>query len=146
MKSAKPASIFKPSVLLFYCSQSLSCDKEIPDRICRSDMHEIRFEVIPCSSKIDIADLLNILEKGWADGIEIVGCTETQCRFLVGSTVAENRIEYIRGLLDQIQMGADRIGITHKNKATPEDLYCIAKNRAEAVFPLGPNPMKKPEL
>ena len=100
--------------------------------------------MMPCSSKVEIPHVLRILEQG-ADGVELVACPQDRCRFLVGSLRAEKRIERASGLLDEIRMGGARLGLSRRAKLAAEDLVALAAARAEAVRPLGPNPMKKGE-
>ena len=85
--------------------------------------------------------MLKLLDNG-ADGVQVVGCTAKQCRFLVGSTMAEKRVEYTCGLLDEIQIGADRLGMERTDPLTTARLVELAEQRAAAVRSLGPNPMK----
>jgi coenzyme F420-reducing hydrogenase delta subunit len=85
---------------------------------------------------------LKILEQG-ADGVELVGCPKDKCRFLVGSLQAEKRVQRASGLLDEIRMGGERLGLTRAQKLSVQELLDLANARAKAVIPLGRNPMKK---
>ena len=132
----------EPEVVVLYCQHGL-CDEakasawsqEIPGLSVRAIM-------MPCSSKIEVSYILRILESG-ADAVEIVACPEKSCKFLVGSLRAERRIEYIRGLLEKIGYGPERVGISRKLSQSPEQLIDLARARADAVRSLGINPMKK---
>jgi coenzyme F420-reducing hydrogenase delta subunit len=97
--------------------------------------------MMPCSSKIEISHLLKILAEG-ADGVEVVGCAEKQCRFLDGNVRAEKRIEYARQLLDKIHMSMDRLGMDRGENLTVSQLKNLAEKRAHAVMTLAPSPMK----
>ena len=97
---------------------------------------------MPCSSKIEVSYVLRILESG-ADAVEIVACPEKSCKFLVGSFRAERLIEYIRSLLEKIGYAPERVGISRKLSQSPQKLIELARARADAVRPLGINPMKK---
>lgn len=132
----------EPEVVVLYCQHGL-CDEakasawsqEIPGLSVRGIM-------MPCSSKIEVSYILKILESG-TDAVEIVACPEKSCKFLVGSLRAERRIEYIRGLLEKIGYGPERVGISRKLSQSPEQLIDLARARADAVRSLGINPMKK---
>jgi coenzyme F420-reducing hydrogenase delta subunit len=100
------------------------------------------FLMMPCSSKVEIPHVLKILSEG-ADGVQVVGCKSEHCRFLVGEAMEEKRIEHARRLLEEIQMGAERLGMSRGEDLTSEELAGIAEERAKAVKSLGPNVMKK---
>ncbi len=85
--------------------------------------------------------MVKMLEKG-ADAIQIVACPEEACRFLVGSSKAERRVEYVRQLLDEIDFGAERVGLVRGMNLSAEQLLDWAKERAELIRELGPNPMR----
>jgi len=97
--------------------------------------------VLPCSSNVEIRQIVKMLEQG-ADAIQIVACPEEACRFLVGSSKAERRVEYVRRLLDEIDFGAERVGLVRGMNLSAEQLLDWAKERADLVRELGPNPMR----
>ncbi|MCF8099817.1 MAG: hydrogenase iron-sulfur subunit, partial [Desulfarculaceae bacterium] len=69
-------------------------------------------------------------------------CPEKACQHLVRSNRAEKRIARGRGLLEQVGMGAERVGLDRGAGLSLDDLMEMAGQRAEAVRALGPNPMK----
>jgi F420-non-reducing hydrogenase iron-sulfur subunit len=139
--------VFEPEIVVLYCQRCVqtrtgetSADIEVEAE------HALGFSVqpvmMPCSSKIEVPYILKILERG-ADAVEVVACPADECRFLVGSLRAEKRIDYVRGLLDEIRVGADRVGISRGPGLSAQDLIELAAERAEKTKALGPNPMKK---
>lgn len=132
---------FEPNVVVLYCQ---NCVAECVDAAALSkgvSGFKLRLVVMPCSSKVEASHVLKLLDEG-ADGVQVVGCPENQCRFLVGSTMAEKRIEYARGLLEEVRIGADRLGMERGDQLSATELTELAERRAAAVRPLGPNPMK----
>jgi coenzyme F420-reducing hydrogenase delta subunit len=85
--------------------------------------------------------LLKLLEKGY-DAALVVACPEKTCRFLVGNSRAEKRIAYVRGLLDQVGMGAERLALERGKSLGLDDLMELAAGRAAKLKDLGPNPLK----
>ncbi len=132
---------FEPEVVVLYCQYSVARDADIPAAEKQATGFKVRYILLPCSSKVEVPHLLKILEKG-ADGIEVVGCPDKVCRFLVGNVRAEKRVDYARGLLDQIGMGADRLAMSRAEAMSGGDILKLAESRADAVRELGPNAMK----
>jgi coenzyme F420-reducing hydrogenase delta subunit len=60
----------------------------------------------------------------------------------VGSSKAERRVEYVRHLLDEIDFGAERVGLVRGMNLSAEQLLDRAKERADLIRELGPNPMR----
>jgi coenzyme F420-reducing hydrogenase delta subunit len=132
---------FEPEIVVLYCQNCLAQNEEANRKHNIGSGFKSRFLMMPCSSKVEVSHVLKILSEG-ADGVQVVGCKTDHCRFLVGSMMAEKRIEHARKLLDESLMGADRLGMDRGENLTFNDLISIAEKRAKAVKPLGPNPMK----
>lgn len=133
-----------PEVVVLYCQHGI-CDQAKGSAWSQNvDGLSVRGVMMPCSSKIEVPYILKILESG-ADAIEIVACPEKSCKLLTGSLRAEKRVEYIRNLLTKIDYAPERIGISRKLSQKPDELIKIARARADAVRPLGVNPMKTGE-
>ena len=132
---------FEPDIVVLYCQHCVV--EHIDERQIAKTVSGFRprFVVLPCSSKVEPAHMLKLLDRG-VDGVQVVGCSAKQCRFLVGSTMAEKRVEYTCALLDEIRSGADRLGMERTDPLTAAQLVELAEQRAAAVRPLGPNPMK----
>jgi F420-non-reducing hydrogenase iron-sulfur subunit len=133
---------FEPEIVLFYCEHSVNSGLGKSGPSLKVSGLKVRSVILPCSSKIEVGNLLKILEEG-ADAVEVVGCPEADCRFFVGSDRAEKRIAYARSLISDAGMGAERIGMTRGKDISGERLREILSLRAEAVKAMGPNPMKK---
>lgn len=133
---------FEAEVIVLYCQHCVSNDNNIEQEQQQLSGLSIRQLMMPCSSKIEPHNIFKILEEG-VDATEVVTCPEDKCQLLVGSMKAKKRVEYARHLLDEIGMGADRLGLTQRSKLSAKDLMDLAKTRADKVRPLGPNPMKK---
>jgi coenzyme F420-reducing hydrogenase delta subunit len=132
-------------VVVLYCQYSLCDEAKGSAWSQHAGGLSVRAIMMPCSSKIEVAHILRILESG-ADAVEIVACSEESCKFLVGSLRTERRVEYIRGLLGKIGYAPERVGISRRSSQSPEELLDLARARADAVRPFGINPMKEGEL
>lgn len=141
MSRAAPTGDFEPEIAILYCQYSVVRDADLSFVEKQASGFKVRLFMLPCSSKVEVAHLLRILEKG-TDGIQVIGCPDKLCRFLVGNQRAEKRVEYARSLLSEIDIGADRIGMERGQGMEANELLELAGIRAEKVRQLGPNPMK----
>jgi coenzyme F420-reducing hydrogenase delta subunit len=132
---------FEPEVILIFCNGALNGDSYLPEGVKRGSGFKARFIRMPCSSKIETGYLVKLIERG-ADGIEVIACPGKKCQFIVGSARAESRVDYARTLLEEAGLSADRVGIRRKNHLTADEIMNIAEERANAIRPLGQNPMK----
>ncbi len=133
-----------PEVVVLYCQHGICEDAKASAWSQEAEGFSIRAVMMPCSSKIEVPYILKILESG-TDAVEVVACPEKSCKLLTGSLRAEKRVEYIRGLLEKIGYAPERVGISRKLAQKPDELMKIAQARADAVRPLGNNPMKTGE-
>ena len=132
---------FQPEVTLAYCRRAFGAGQEPPQGRRAGGGFSVRLMMLPCSSKLQLPHLLRILEQG-ADALEVVACPEGACQFLQGNQRADKRIAYARNLLDQVGMGAERLGITRAAGLDLDGLLECAGRRAQLVRDLGPNAMK----
>ena len=122
----------QPAIVVLYCQQAVPRAGGLAARAEKVEGFSLRTVMMPCSSKVQAYQLLQILDDG-ADGVEVVACPDAACRFLVGSRRAEKRVEYARGLLDDVGVGGDRLGITRKSGVGTDELLSLARARARAV-------------
>ena len=132
---------FQPEITLLYCRQTLAQGVKPVEGRRAGDGFSARLVVLPCSSKVQLPHMMRLLEKG-CDGLQIAACPAKACQHLVGSDRAEHRLARGRDLLEQVGMGAQRLGLERGAGLQLEDLLEMAGRRAEAVRALGPNPMK----
>jgi coenzyme F420-reducing hydrogenase delta subunit len=132
---------FEPEVLVLYCGHSVSDGRGVSETVRRGDGFSTKAIMVPCSSKIEVAYMLKLIEQG-NDGVVLVGCPERECRFLVGSARAENRVKAARSLLEEAGIGQERLAMVRRGCLTGEDIMALAEERAGAVRELGRNPMR----
>jgi F420-non-reducing hydrogenase iron-sulfur subunit len=130
-----------PRIVAVYCRNAVSSSANMPEGERKAKGFRAYFAALPCSSKIEPSYLLKIIADG-ADGVVVVACPENSCRFMVGNVRAEKRINYVRGLLEEAKMGAERVVLERGQNLTEDDLLEIVRRRIEPLKNLGPNPMK----
>jgi len=128
---------FEPQIVLLFCEHCAGHRAHPADSIRKMPGFTVRNVGVPCSSKVEVRQLVKLLEEG-ADGIQIAACEDGSCRFLVGSNRAERRVEYVRRILEEIHYGAERVGIVRAADLGEQGLLALAAERAEKVRALGP--------
>jgi coenzyme F420-reducing hydrogenase delta subunit len=63
---------------------------------------------VPCSGKLQPEHLLKAFEAG-ADLVVVLTCSDGDCRYLEGRRRIQRRLDYVRGLLDDIGLGGARL-------------------------------------
>ena len=77
--------------------------------------------MVPCTGKLQPEHLLKAFEAG-ADLVCIVACAQDNCHYLQGCRRAGRRVEYVKDLLDQIGLGADRLVLFRLRGSAKEDM------------------------
>ena len=102
----------------------------------------IKIIKVPCTGRVDILFILKAFENG-ADGVRLIGCLEGECHFLTGNIRAKKRVEYIKSLLEETGIGAERVAMYNISAADGRRFAEIAREMTEKIKALGPNPAKK---
>ncbi|MBW2568208.1 MAG: hydrogenase iron-sulfur subunit [Deltaproteobacteria bacterium] len=68
----------------------------------------VKIVTLPCSSKVEILGILKAFESG-ADGVFVLGCPEGECRLLNGNHRAQNIVNYVKAMLDEIGIESCRL-------------------------------------
>ena len=97
-------------IVVFYCSTHID-RVDLLDAEEALDADELKLIELPCSGKVDIPYLMKAFEGG-AQGVMVVTCHPDQCQYIHGSFRAENRVQAVDGLIQEIGLGAGRIVLT----------------------------------
>ncbi len=125
-------------IAVLYCQHTVCRKASVAPAAEKVKGITVRAAMMPCSSKVQASHLLKILDQE-ADGVEVVACADQACRFLNGSRRAAKRVAYTRRLLDEVGVGAERVGISREAGASAEQLMELAVARAAAVEKIGNN-------
>jgi F420-non-reducing hydrogenase iron-sulfur subunit len=106
-------------IYIFYCSASSAMGEPIESY--SESQSELKTIPLPCSGKIDIPYLTKTFETG-ADGVAVVICPESECRFLEGDLRARKRAEAVDALLDETGMGKGRVAVIQVNDGGMEEV------------------------
>jgi len=86
--------------------------------------------------------ILRAFESG-ADGVYVAGCMEGECHFLRGNLRARRRVEYVKGLLNEVGLGGERVEMFNMSASQGQRFAQIAREMTERVRSLGPLPVRK---
>ena len=131
----------KPEIVVLYCGRGRGDSAPLPEGLTSYGDYFARFIEVPCSSEIRTEFLVKLIESG-ADGVLLVACPETECRFLLGSRRAGSRLNYARKLLAEAAMEAARLSLVYRRDLEAGDIVKPAAEMAAAVRPLGDNVMR----
>ena len=123
-----PGVLPSPRVTVFRCVNGSSpgtARESAPESEWPMAVHEIAF---PCVGRLQPEHLLKAFEAG-ADAVCVITCAGENCRYLEGSRRAERRVQYVRDLLDEIGLGAERLLVFH----------LAASPQGDATLGHGPN-------
>ena len=80
-------------IVVLYCQHCVTGEVEPVTVTLDHEGVVVKCVMMPCSSKLQVPDLLHILDDG-ADAVQVVACPEESCRFLVGSRRAAKRLAH----------------------------------------------------
>lgn len=99
---ARPLKIY-----VYYCSGSFE-PETLNRNIHGESGDEFKMIGLPCSGKADILYLIKSFETG-ADGVVLLTCAESKCRYLEGNLRASRRIEEVNSLFEETGIETRRV-------------------------------------
>ncbi len=108
-----------PEITLFLCANCAQPGRQpasgIATRSAALDFHwpvEVQQILVPCSGRLQPEHVLKAFESGTSI-VSVVGCREEHCTFLEGSKRCDRRVDFIRSILMEIGLGAERLMLFH---------------------------------
>ncbi len=98
----------KPKITLFHCINTIADGASLIK--ANLDVAELSTVKLACSSMVKDVFLLRAFEAG-ADSVVVLVCGEDACRHTEGSIRARKRVDYVKGLLDEIGMDGRRLSL-----------------------------------
>jgi coenzyme F420-reducing hydrogenase delta subunit len=81
----------------------------------------VREVVVPCTGRLQPEHVLKAFDSG-ASVVCAVACQEDNCHYLEGSQRCARRVDYLRSILDEIGLGAERLMLFHLPGTAVEDM------------------------
>ena len=139
---ADVAGAWEPEIIAFCCNYCAYAAADLAGSRRMQYPPNVRVVHVPCTGKIEMEHILSAFEKG-IYGVLISGCLEGGCHFHEGNLRAKKRSEYLRGMLDQIGVGGNRLRMVNLSAAMAPTFVARVNEIVETVKGLGPNPLRK---
>jgi coenzyme F420-reducing hydrogenase delta subunit len=102
----------------------------------------VKIVKVPCTGRVDTLMILRAFEAG-VDGVYLAGCLEGECHFLRGNLRAKKRVQYVKGLLDEVGVGGARLEMYNISSSQGQRFAEVACEMTEKIRSLGPSPVNK---
>jgi hypothetical protein len=90
--------------------------------------------LVPCTGRVQPEHLLKAFESG-ARLVCVIACREDNCHYLEGSRRCARRVDYVRGILDEVGLGGERLLLFHLHGTAAEDTALSAGRPAPSFSP-----------
>ena len=134
-------SEFEPQIVAFCCLNCAYAAADLAGGSRSSYPAAIKVVALPCTGRVDVLHLLRAIEDG-ADGVLVAGCLTGRCHYLTGNMHARQRVDYARGLLDEIGLKNERIRMINVSAGMGVQFAELVTEMSEKIKELGPNPLR----
>ena len=132
---------FVPQIVAFYCSNCASAAADVAEGLKKELPNNIKIINVPCTGRVEILHLLKAFEKG-ADGVYVAGCQEDSCRYTSGIIKAKKRVEYVKKLLEELEIEPQRIEVFSMSASRGQEFTDTGAKMIERIRSLGPSPAR----
>jgi F420-non-reducing hydrogenase iron-sulfur subunit len=136
-ESKKMANQFKPELTIFHCINTFPDSAALP--LAESEDFSIKSIKLPCSSMVKDVYLLRAFEAG-ADAVLVFVCPQGQCRYVEGNIRADKRVQFVKKLLDEIEIDGRRLALFNIAAGDTAAAVAIIQKALSELMKLGPNP------
>lgn len=120
----------KPILTIFHCTNAF---KQTDDMFEKCTIKPI---VMACSSMTKDVHILKAFEAG-ADVVLVLVCDENICRYVEGSIRAKKRVEYVKNILNDIDMDSNRLQLFNTMASDKDKTKNIIQNIISKVSTIG---------
>lgn len=130
-------SEFEPKIVAFCCNFCAFAAADLAGAMRLQYSPNVRIIRLPCTGKVDAICLMKAFEDG-ADGVFVAGCLEGQCHYLEGNLRAKKIVVYVKRLLAEAGIEAERLEMFNLSSAMGARFAEIVEEITEKVRKLGP--------
>jgi len=131
---------FEPVIVAFCCHYCAYTAADMAGSQRRCYPPNVKIVRVPCSGKVDTIHILKAFEKG-ADGVYVAGCLDGDCHFKNGNIRAARRVASVKGLLEEIGIGGERLEMVKISAGMGDRFADVAEQMTEKIRELGPSPI-----
>lgn len=121
-----------PYVTVFVCA-NCARSSDTPEAVSRRrpDVPDFAWPfpaqevLVSCTGRLQPEHVLKAFESG-ARLVCAIACAEDNCHYLEGSKRCARRVDYLRGILDEVGLGGDRLLLLHMAGTAAEDMAVAA--------------------
>lgn len=135
---------FEPDITVFMCIYCAYMAADTAGALRIKYPANVKLIKLPCTGKTDVRYLLEAFEQG-ADGVCVVGCPIGNCHHVHGNVRGQARVEYAKGLLDQIGLERERLEMYFASGGMGQTFASAMQEMTERLKRLGPSPLKSKE-
>jgi len=132
---------FEPKILALVCTYCTYTAADMAGSARIQYPSTVRIVKYLCTGKVDVLHILKAFEAG-ADAVFVSGCEPGDCHFLEGNLRATERVEYTKGLLDEIGLGGRRLEMYYIGASDAQLFAEAVKEMTARAIELGPNPLR----
>lgn len=132
---------FEPQIVAFCCLHCAYAAADLAGGSRCGYPPSIKIVAVPCTGRVDSLHLVKALEDG-ADGVMVAGCLPGRCHFQTGNLYANQRVEHVRRLLEEIGLESERVRMVNVSAGMGVQFAERAKEMTETITALGPNPLR----
>ncbi len=131
---------FEPVIVAFCCHYCAYTAADMAGSMRLTYPTNVKIVRVPCSGKVDSIHMMKAVEKG-ADGVLVAGCLEGDCHFKNGNIKAQQRVTFVRNLLEEVGIEPQRLQMVTMSAGMGTRFAKIAEEFTEEIRNLGPNPI-----
>jgi F420-non-reducing hydrogenase iron-sulfur subunit len=132
----------EPTVIAFCCHYCAYAAADLAGSSRLQYPPNVRIIRTPCTGRLEVDYFMKAFENG-ADGVLVAGCEEGSCHFKEGNLLAKRRVNYIRDLLSEAGLEAERLRMVNVSAASAQKFAEIVRDMVETVRKLGPARLKR---